>query len=406
MNCLWLRPIQIGLITLMSPLLASGSTFVGNGGNAGDVELQVTLNQVAESLRFLRDNGDDIPNACKCTATFKGRAICDPLINLNQEQAKFCHTQLAAATPLFLEFLEGEQRVHISWTNENIQVMEPNNPNRSADAVTNSKNRTITLNQERFLSMSPQERIFLITHELGHMTVFNGEKVEDTQPFGPFPHADGGKQFLNSLGAATAMLADRSGGFNKYALPLSRPQGYKNIWLDLATSRSASQDDSDSPYALDEWSGATLTGRYYFMKLGAGGVGALIETRNLYGDHKVLTNTEVEENLSSIGAGLSYRIFPWKNPLSFWGQTHFVFNGKYEFVQHEVKLNDGFVTVKDSDSSNGLTVAGNYFIPLTWGFWGYVGVSYSTAYQRSYSKIGLKYDKNITSSALGVSYAF
>lgn len=44
-----MKPILV-ISIFMSLSLAKASTFVGNGGNAGDVELEVTLSQITSTL--------------------------------------------------------------------------------------------------------------------------------------------------------------------------------------------------------------------------------------------------------------------------------------------------------------------------------------------------------------------
>lgn len=58
------------LAILLSPLLSEASTFIGNGGNAGDIEKEVTRRQILGSLKGIKSKEFDQENLCLCSKPF------------------------------------------------------------------------------------------------------------------------------------------------------------------------------------------------------------------------------------------------------------------------------------------------------------------------------------------------
>ena len=54
-----MKLLKILLLNIFLVSTVHASTFVGNGGNAGDIELQVALDQIQQTLNLLIKNSDD-----------------------------------------------------------------------------------------------------------------------------------------------------------------------------------------------------------------------------------------------------------------------------------------------------------------------------------------------------------
>ena len=146
--------------------IAKASTFVGNGGNAGDVELQVTITQLTKTLTDIANRGEDHEGKlCKCEKVLNSHKICDSLQALNQRQVYYCGDTLSKNASDIVKLIQSKEGVQVVWTSERIDVLEKNGE-RQADAVAQQNGKLgskIYLNKEQFLSLTDYERIFLIT---------------------------------------------------------------------------------------------------------------------------------------------------------------------------------------------------------------------------------------------------
>ena len=106
------------ILSLTLTLLeARASTFVGNGGGAGDVELSVTRQQVEETFIAIRKHADDEDQEyCRCNKYFEGRSVCQPLNALTDNQRKFCSKNLVGQAPAILKLLADDSPLKIGWT--------------------------------------------------------------------------------------------------------------------------------------------------------------------------------------------------------------------------------------------------------------------------------------------------
>ncbi|MGE0631729.1 MAG: hypothetical protein AB7O96_04945 [Pseudobdellovibrionaceae bacterium] len=92
------------LFIFIIPLSAQTSTFVGNGGGQGDVELAVTLRQLEETFRAIIDH-KDTKSFCECNPVFEGRSVCDILKSLKEDQKLYCAQTIRAQAPDLLRKL-------------------------------------------------------------------------------------------------------------------------------------------------------------------------------------------------------------------------------------------------------------------------------------------------------------
>jgi len=386
---------------LTLPLMSFANTFVGNGGGAGDVELSVTKKQIAEAFRAIEKRKDDVEvEFCSCSGTYQNRSVCEPLRSLNDKEREFCGEALAEQAPEILRLVNSSNAVSFRWTNESIRVAD-RGETRAVDAVTNREKREITINLKRFLELKQFERVFLLTHEMLHLTSLNGKPMDDEGKVGPFDGDEGGRRLLNAMGASAAVLQSKyPREINSYQSRLNRSQSWKRFWLGMNFGTANMTEKPKGTFASDEFSRSQLTAHYTLGDFILG-VGYRLQ-RN---DKKVLDGAvAVEENVNIYSVGLGYRIFPFGDPETFLGQSHFVLQVMADYVSADLKLSQSF-DLKYSTKTWGGSAALNYYLPLIWSFWGYAGVSYEM-HPYNYDNVNVNYEKNVLSQYLGVSYAF
>ncbi len=389
--------LWIAIVAFLS-LGANASTFVGNGGGQGDMELAVTKKQVVETFTVI---GEEDSEFCRCNPVYQNRSVCDALSSLTEEQRKFCSKVTRAQASEILKMLEPSSNLTIRWTNSSIEVNE-RGQTRAVDAVTDRNKKEITLNVTRFLEMKPYERVFLLTHELAHLTSYKGKPLEDEGAIGPFTNVDGGRKLLNAMGAGAAVLqGEYPQSIRTYKRNLNRSQPWKPRWLELNLGSTQFMDEPSETLASDRFKRGQVIARYNF-----GSWGVLTSFRHSSNDHTELETIKVNEQKDIASLGVSYRFFPFGEPLSFFGESHIQFQAMLDFVRAEINLEEELVTpLKDEATAIGGNISVNYYVPLVHGFWPYVGVAYEV-HPYKYSKVNVDYKSNMTSAYLGVGYAF
>ena len=394
----------IGLaISLAAALPVRANSYVGSGGSEGDVELLVTLMQIKESFEVISTKGRDKTSLCECNKTFEGRGVCEPLKALNEPQIKFCHDTLNEQASQMVKLIDHREDINIRWTNSPIEVFEEGGHKRAADAVASRSPREIVINLKRFLELKQPERVLLLTHELFHLTDLNGHPLTDVGAVGPFTGEQGSRHLVDAMAAAASVSV---GVFPKdiqrYRAKLSRSQAWRSNWFTLDLGGASAQSDQSSNFAVNSYTRTQLAYRYQWNHWGIMG-----EWRSETNDKTVLDTIKVNENLSILGAGVTYRLFPAADPLTFFGQSHFLFHALAEHIQADYKFNDGYTGASDSTSVFGANVGATYYLPLFWGFWLDAGVAYEIhPYKYTNPLVKLNYNQNIFSEYIGVSYAF
>jgi hypothetical protein len=228
--------------------------------------------------------------------------------------------------------------------------------------------------------------------------------MEDEGAVGPFDGDEGGRRLLNAMGSSAAMMqAEYPREIRKYKAKLMRSQSWKPFWIDFNAGQANVQKESKNTFASDDFTRTQLTARYAlgnFVLVAAYG--------REHSDKKVLGAIEVNEDVDIASAGLGYRIFPFGDPETFWGQSHFLIQLTADYVRANVKLSQTIEANYKKDLWGG-TASLHYYVPIFWGFWGYAGTSYEVHpydYRTSTQNINLKYEGNILSHYLGVAYAF
>jgi hypothetical protein len=379
-------------------LFAHASTFVGNGGSQGDIELAASKKQLVETFQAIIENKQS-DYLCKCTEDYENRDVCLPLKKLNSDQQKYCQKQLTEKAPEMLKLLQSED-VKIQWTHEPIEV-RTGNELRAVDAVTNPTQKQITLNLPRFLDMSTSDRVFLLSHEYFHLTKIEGKQVADDETVGPFQESDGGRQFLNAIGSSISVLEGYLPDVSSHRAMIARSRSWKRFWFDGNFGGSSAVTDPSSSFGQKDAHDAQLSFHFY---LGDFALSARI--KNEYNDKKILDNSvSISENVMLYGIGAGYRFFPFKDPLTFWGQSHILVQAFLDQIESHISVSDDFVSISDRTRTTGSSVYGTYYIPFFWGFWWHATVGYEY-HPYKYSNVNLKYKDGRTVAGIGVSYAF
>lgn len=389
------------LLIWATPCFSLASTFIGNGGNAGDIEREVTLRQVLGAFKAVEAGDIEPENLCSCSGPYKSRPVCDSLESLNEAQRGFCVQTFRSSAKKVMRLLESD-RVKFSWTENSIQVREGQSL-RNVDAVADPSKMKITINQERFLKMSDTDRVFLLGHEVMHLIKYKGNYLDDEGPIGPFKGPDGKRLLLNSIGSSVVMASYKQELFKKYKTVLKKPKTWKKhrIEAGLSTMSLAGSDSDSSAFASESLSGGQFVYRYQTSSPW----GFLVSFRSLRESQKVLTSIEVEEELSGAGIGVSYRVFPFSDPLSFWGQSLLLIEGLAEFYQGRLKVSDPLVGIEDETSAPGASLDCKYYIPLNINIWLYAGAGVQYL-NYEYDDIGPKYESIRTHATIGASYGF
>lgn len=234
--------MKSALITFVISLaffeFAGASSFVGNGGSPGDVELTVAKKQIQATLDDIKTWEPD-ENPCVCGPNFARTTMCEYLKDLTDAQVKTCSSFIREKGDE-LKALYQRDEIAIGWTHEKITVIEGGR-RRAVDAVADPKEGRLTLDQRRFLEMDAADRVFLLAHEGLHFIKWKGKSLVDEGPFESFPGDEGGRRFINSVAAAVAVGAYESRQIAGYSNVLSRSKSYKTRWLDLSSGGDESR---------------------------------------------------------------------------------------------------------------------------------------------------------------------
>lgn len=352
----------------------SASTFVGNGGNVGDVELQVALRQLTDvSAQLLEEKGlsEDLESLCTCPKDLQSHPMCEPLINLNTKKEEFCRQFLKSKIANLNLLLKSKASLEIRWTNENIDVRDQNYL-RAADAVMNWQNKVLIINQNRFVRFKQSERVFLIAHEMMHLIDDeNGNKLQDSGEIGPFIGESGGREFINAMAAALTVKTIDEGILNNYFETLNRSRSSADIWFDLSLGSLSLNPSQSSTFAHNYLAQYQLGLRYQFSaKWGLG-----IQHRQNSGGTFKVKGVSSSEVLEAYQLGVNYRIFPSTDILSTSGQSHFVLGAYAEYMKGHLSLSDTYLRLDDDTSSLGLVLNGRYYLASQSGWWGFMGLS-------------------------------
>lgn len=392
-------------ILFLYTTIVSAGTFVGNGGSEGDVELAVTMMQIREAFDVVAKMEGETDSLCVCNRVYDRSPLCEPLRSLTQPQVGFCRTALIGQAAAVRRLVSQRDNIPVRWTHARIEVIE-RGQTRAADAVTNRKTGEITLNLTAFRRMGPAERVFLLTHEILHLTELEGRPMEDVGEVGPYSGEDGGRNLINAMAASVSVL---HGEFPKeirsYKAKRHRSQAWKPFWIgfDAGTSAFAERETS---YRFKRYDRVGILGRYQWTHWGV-----VVGVRQNSQDKKVLGSVKVEEQVDILSLGVSYRLFFAEDPLTFWGQSYVLLQAAVEQVSARLKVHEEVAgvgeTIGEEDNARvaGGALSAYYYAPLFWGIWGQVAVSYEL-HPYKFNKFGVEHDQGLVSMTGGLSYGF
>lgn len=395
--------LALVMVALMTMTTEAG-TFVGNGGQGADVELQVSINQIRDTLvNIQRESDYPELKLCTCYEMYEGHPLCAMLKELNQEQVNFCAKFIKDYSYDILNLLNQSGGVRITWTKDNIEVMEGGR-RKTVDAVANYQNSELTIQQDRFLQMKPYERLFLLYHEYSHFLKYEGKPLSDEGKIGPFVGDDGGRKLLNAMSASIAIEAKDYRVMDRYSHVLSRSRATAPIWISVSLDATYSSADQQSVYFTNSKGGGTLQARYQWDRFGT-----FVYFRSANSSEKSILDTiKARETTYARGVGVNYRHFFQRDPTTFWGQSHLLLNFALEQVENQIEIKeDGFPQndLKDKTNSTAYNIGAQYFMPLNSGFWWFVGANYIMN-KYKYQEVRIENKKDQASFSAGVSYAF
>lgn len=360
MNRTWM--VLPWLVALALPLQAS--TYVGNGGNAGDLDLSITLAAIRDSLVELDSSS---PNLCRCPEELAESEICGVLRALTAPQVQFCREMILQHKDSLVALMSSDGDLTFSWADETLKVQSNHEDGkRVVDAVAQSSRRSIILNRARFLEMPKSFRIALVTHELFHLVPFGDGYFTDQQAIPPYRD---GRTLLDTLGAAIAMNAHDTGVIADFrhldnVSRAYRPYVFQLDFKTVARSDGAAQD----LLAPTNQDGAALTFEY---KPHALGFRIGVERTALSSRYQGQLQVDETHSLISLGAG--YHWFPVTARLSRWSETHLAAFVDTVYGSAQYRVQDHAMSLEDAGQVLGLQVTGQVSLPAVIGFWGILG---------------------------------
>ncbi len=388
---------KFALIAMMltQSLHAQESTFVGNGGNAGDLDLSITLAQIEDSFENI---SSDYESLCKCADDVANNELCEVLRKLSPDQAKVCAEIMLESKSAMRALASKSSKIKFVWSDKPFKAQAKDGSKRPVDAVTqNAKNR-ITINRPRFLAMPQSYRIALITHELFHLARVRGNLLTDEQDFVPFKN---GGHLLDTLGAATAVAADDYGVIADFDSLRHVSRAYKRFLVQFArTSTRHHAEFYDRLFKSKNGGGYALNIQYK--------VGGLLTRAGT--DATITTSTSIpgltsHEALYLYSVGLGYQWFPITARLSRWSETHISTFAEAVIGSAGYRISDEAMSLRDSSPVHGAQLTAQLTVPFAHDFWGTLGYQLKhVSYE--YKKLGIKVEELQKNILIGGAYGF
>ncbi len=375
------------------------NTFVGNGGSAGDMELLVTQRQLLQTLQSI-SNDSDVGTYCNCQNVFKNHSECAALSELSEDQKNYCAQTLKKVSMKARALLE-DKTVRFNWTREDIYVRD-HGQTTTVDAVANPQTRTVTINQNRFFKLPQTKRLLVLAHEIFHLVPIEEKLQGDSGDVGPFVGTQGARKLLNSMASGIVMEASEKGVLRKYRRALRRRKAHLTSWFDGSIVGSAESSPNTNVYNQDSYVGLSLKYRKYFTASGRLGFNIAGEVQGA--NENLLTSIDIKGQNRILGVGLSYRFMPFKNPLSFFGQSFINFDGNIEYMVSDLEVSDNLTSLESSTNSTGWSAEASYYLPLR-PFWLHIGFGLRK-HDYEHASFNLKKNSLQQQFKVGVSYAF
>jgi hypothetical protein len=377
---------------LLFEAAATATTFIGNGGNIMDSEVKSTLKRIKAAAQRAKSAAD----LCECPWRSEQ---CLQLSELSEEKRVFCKEVGAAVAPEMLKILEDIDSVRFVFSSDRLRLQHDES---MRDAVVQSKDQTIYIDENRFAKMSKAQRVQLLTHELLHLIKWQGTLFTDEAGYGPFSGGQGGRDLLDTIGLAYAQEAIKARVAPVDRRIFSRPfyRWRLNFENGSASIRSSAAQASFLDGSRYSYSFLSLS---YFPRV-TDNLGYVLKSHSMTAEG---SRHGVEGTLLATftHAGAVYRFLPWESSTGFFDSFLVSLYGGagYGSIRHEIK--DEFNHLAAKKATYGLFAAASLDVPLLFNLW------FSCSYAASYAPYEMKEldisSKNIlTTTTYGVSYAF
>lgn len=391
------RWLIILMLLFYSPL-SKASTFIGNGGNTGDLDLEVARAEVHDTMVAI-SKMSSTKDLCKCPEIWATNDLCKMLNALTTAQVNLCQSTLKRYSRQVADFAGQSSKVVFQWSEETLQVKAPSGQLRTVDAVTETEDATITLNQEHFIELSRSLRITLLTHEVFHLVRMDGKYPNDWEAIGGFQD---GKSFLDTLGAATAVAAHTTGVIDEFSDIANVSRAYKKFTLQFDFAVGINPSKRTQKRLLMEGSkhGFNFLIGYKFdgLAIRAGLLSSLWKS-------SAIPDVRVEENTAMASFGAGYHWTPINAGLSRWNEMQLSLYVDGILGRSYYSINDGDLHFSQSSRVLGHQLVGQVHVPINAGFWGLGTLGYRNL-RYGYDVINANINDQQFIYSLGVGYAF
>lgn len=390
---------MVAFVMVCAQFSLADSTFVGNGGNAGDLELRVSKLTLESTLERISEDGSKVLSLCRCSENYNQYPACKSLEKLTNEQVHFCGKFIYERAAELSQMLKN--KVTIQWTDQSMQVKE-NNANLPVDAMANFENKTILINKENYLSLESYQRNFLLGHEIFHLSQWENSKIKDEQPIGVFDTNTGGRVLLNAAAAALVMYSIENNIADKHESDLYRSRRDKQRWLSLEYSAFKAKEDLNTLYIPESYTGLNLG----FQHLITNEIGVGLNYSSYKSKDTFLDTIEVTDQIDIYSIGAFYRFFPFHDLFSFEGQSFGTIGLRGDFLQGQFELKEPPLAIQEKVKTNYLTLVARYYIPLQNGFWLQAGADLNQPNYKYSQNIDAQFSQLRVATNVGVSYGF
>lgn len=393
--------LTFGLLK-MQPAIAS--TFVGNGGNASNLDLKIALGLIEESMKNLSE--EDVADLCVCDEEFMYLKSCKILEKLTKNQQEFCQQTLFKNSKMISKMASTTSPIQFVWTDNTIET-EKNSDGRErpVHAVSNRNKKTITLNEEKFVELSPTARVSLLVHEFLHFAEFSTENKfpQDHEKLGPFSST---AEAFDTCGAAVQAWAEETDTKGPQSSLTGVSRAYKKHWITLSLSpiqvvatpeHGMVHDGSLGGFSLEYSHNFKIFQPYIQMAYQEKGDEEHRST-------STVGELKVSHDSTQYSLGTMIRFFPFDWPATRWSQFHLLVGLGLQHDSHRYKITDGETTIRSNAQSMGYRLSLGARAPLANNIWVHLAYAY-TGTQLDFKELKTKI-QSITQFDLGLSYGW
>lgn len=363
------------LLALFSVSSASASTFIGNGGQTGDVELAISLKQVRAATERIETLMQEDPNKhyCVCPENYADHNLCEIIQKLTDEQKLYCDRFVLVQLK---KLTRASQATQFEWV-QSTMVNQNKVGERVVDAVAQKNKKLIYIDQEKFVDLTQSKRMFLLTHELFHMDTFEGKNLDDEDSIGPFKYQYGVRDLLNAAAAGITLTSIDETVFQDYSKYLSQSRSTRHHWFSLMTPSTSLKDDSRTRFETQMSQGIRFSYQYQFPSLF--NFGLILHLQNQSGEKSIFTSTRIKEKQGLTAVGITYRYFLFNkmDPFSHFWNTFMQFEILSERLNANFDMNDGHTSEQSSVSSSSMAGRVSVYFPMKHDFWINTGVAFN-----------------------------